>query len=78
MSYALVTGASSGIGKELAILSAKAGIPLIVTSSDRSHGPLHLLAEELANEYRIEMPASVSLERRCMNTILKSFATWCR
>ena len=57
MSHALVTGASSGIGKELAILFAKAGIPLIVTSSERSHGVLHSLAEELANQYRVDVRA---------------------
>src|SRR5947207_938933 len=48
---ALVTGASSGIGKELCLLFARDGHDLILTA--RSEGTLHALADSLRAEFGI-------------------------
>ncbi|MFM2134706.1 MAG: hypothetical protein RL021_106 [Bacteroidota bacterium] len=50
--FALVTGASSGIGEELARLFAKAGIPVVLVS--RQKEKLDLIAGELRRQYGIE------------------------
>ncbi len=55
MSYALITGASSGIGYEFSRLFAKQQIPLILSASPRSEKELKCIAEELKKEYRIEV-----------------------
>lgn len=52
MNYTLITGASSGIGKELAWLFAKDGHNLILVS--RQEDKLQYLANELKEKYTIE------------------------
>ena len=47
MTAALITGASTGIGRELARLFAADGIDVVVVSSERSVSELNALAEEL-------------------------------
>ncbi|NWF09352.1 SDR family NAD(P)-dependent oxidoreductase [Pseudomonas salomonii] len=47
MRYALITGASSGIGAELARLFARDGIGVVLCSSPRSRDKLQALATEL-------------------------------
>jgi short-subunit dehydrogenase len=49
MAYALVTGASTGIGRDLAKLCAGAGYDVIVVA--RSQAPLEALALEIRNTY---------------------------
>lgn len=59
--WALVTGASEGLGREFAILAAKAGFDVILTA--RQEEKLHKLARELQRAYRIEtlvLPADLS------------------
>lgn len=51
--YAVITGASSGIGKEFARRLAKEGYPLILIA--RRRRALELLAEELKTEYGNEI-----------------------
>ncbi|MEO1049900.1 MAG: SDR family oxidoreductase [Bacteroidota bacterium] len=51
--WAIVTGASSGIGKELAIRLAESGLNLIVNS--RSEDKLNQLAEHLKSTYQVEV-----------------------
>jgi short-subunit dehydrogenase len=55
MSYALVTGASSGLGIEFAKLFAQQGIPLVISSSKRSAEKLQTFAKELNSQYGIEV-----------------------
>jgi len=52
MNYALITGASSGIGYELALLFAKNGHNLILVA--RQKNKLLQLADELKKNYKIE------------------------
>jgi len=59
--WALVTGASEGLGREFAILAAKAGFDVILTA--RQEDKLHRLAHELTRAYQIEVaviPADLS------------------
>ncbi len=49
--YVLITGASSGIGKELARLFAEDGYSLIITA--RSEGKLEKLKKELIEQYGV-------------------------
>lgn len=51
--WALVTGASSGIGKELAKRIAESGLNLILTA--RRKGPLQNLGDSLQSEYQISV-----------------------
>ena len=51
MSYALITGASSGIGAELANLFAQNNIPTVISASERSREKLRLLAKRLGDQY---------------------------
>ncbi len=58
----LITGASSGIGRELARLFAADGAELVLVA--RSEGRLRELADELAAEYGVQarvVPADLSL-----------------
>ncbi len=55
MNYALITGASSGIGYELALLFAKNGHNLILVA--RRENKLLQLADDLKTNYKIEIPA---------------------
>lgn len=61
MTYTLITGASEGIGKELARCAAKDGRNLILTA--RSEDKLNALAQELTEAHNIEaivIPADLS------------------
>lgn len=61
MAYTLITGASEGIGRELAISAAKDGRNVILTA--RSEDKLNALAEELRRTHSIEaivIPADLS------------------
>jgi len=58
MQYALITGASSGIGTELSRSYAKHGYSLILVA--RSADKLHTLAEELAKTYAVDARIFVS------------------
>ena len=53
MNYALITGASSGIGYELALLFAKNGHNLILVA--RQENKLIQLADDLKRNYLIEI-----------------------
>ena len=52
MTYALITGASKGIGKAIAIELAKKKNNLIIVS--RNEAQLATLAEEIVNDYKVE------------------------
>jgi uncharacterized protein len=51
--WALVTGASDGIGRAIAMQLARSGLNLVLVA--RRHGVLEALAAELARQYRIEV-----------------------
>lgn len=51
--YALITGCSTGIGKELVKLFAKDGINCIITASNRSKEKLAQIAKELSSQYKV-------------------------
>lgn len=55
MAVALITGASSGIGRELARLFAADGVNLVVVSSQRSGGQLAALADELRSHHGVKV-----------------------
>jgi short-subunit dehydrogenase len=57
MSYALITGASNGIGLELARLFASDGINLILSSSPRSRERLISIADELSLRHGVRASA---------------------
>src|SRR5579875_3368848 len=54
--YALITGASSGIGYELAKLFAQDGYNLVIVSRNEN-GDLDKVASELKNQYGIQVEA---------------------
>eukprot|EP00617_Octactis_speculum_P023246 CAMPEP_0185747182 /NCGR_PEP_ID=MMETSP1174-20130828/5810_1 /TAXON_ID=35687 /ORGANISM="Dictyocha speculum, Strain CCMP1381" /LENGTH=288 /DNA_ID=CAMNT_0028422243 /DNA_START=101 /DNA_END=967 /DNA_ORIENTATION=- len=56
--YALITGASSGIGTEIARSLARRGYNLVITA--RREGPLVSLAEELSSEYGVQVKVIIS------------------
>ncbi|BDB41480.1 MULTISPECIES: SDR family NAD(P)-dependent oxidoreductase [Mycobacterium] len=53
MNSALVTGASTGLGRELAALFAADGVDLVVVSSERSATELAALADELRSGHGV-------------------------
>lgn len=55
MTTALITGASTGLGRELASLFAADGIDLLVVSSERSTGQLTGLADELRSRHGVRV-----------------------
>ncbi len=55
MSAALITGASTGIGRELARLFAADGVDVVVVSSERSVAELTDLAGELRARHGIRV-----------------------
>ncbi|EHB55714.1 short-chain dehydrogenase/reductase SDR [Mycolicibacterium rhodesiae JS60] len=57
MATALITGASTGIGRELARLFAADGVDVIVVSSERSVAKLNELAEELRSSQAVRVDA---------------------
>jgi short-subunit dehydrogenase len=68
LAYALITGASSGIGAELARVFARQGHPLILLARDKRR--LDLLADELRREFgaRVEvLPQDLAAERAARN-----------
>jgi len=52
-SYALITGASSGIGLEIADYMAKKGFNLIITS--RTESKLKKLSQVLVSKYKVKV-----------------------
>lgn len=59
--WALVTGASEGLGREFAILAAKSGFDVILTA--RQHAKLEALAGQLKRAYHVDvviLPADLS------------------
>ncbi|HPJ23655.1 MAG TPA: SDR family oxidoreductase [Bacillota bacterium] len=66
--YVLITGASSGIGKELAYLYAADGNDLILVS--RSEKVLNEIAKDIQNQYKINVvvkPSDLSVKENCYN-----------
>ncbi|GFG55272.1 hypothetical protein MAGR_67130 [Mycolicibacterium agri] len=55
MPAALITGASSGIGRELARLFAADGVDVVVVSSERSVAALTALAEEVRSRHGVRV-----------------------
>ena len=55
MTAALITGASTGIGRELARLFAADGVDLVVVSSERSVAELTALADELRSRHGVRV-----------------------
>ena len=55
MTAALITGASTGIGRELARLFAADGVDVVVVSSERSVAELDTLAEELRSGHGVRV-----------------------
>lgn len=71
--YALVTGASKGIGREIALLLARAGYHLLLVA--RSEADLQQVAK-LANEYKVN--AFYLLIDLSMKDAAEAVATWCK
>lgn len=71
---ALITGASSGIGKAIAISLAKQGCALLLVS--RSENNLRQLAQQLSDQYRVNvnyLAADLSVANAA-----ETVADWCR
>ncbi len=67
---AVITGASRGIGRELAFVFAKNGFNVVVSS--RNEKVLEELAEEISNKYGVKalaVKADVAVREDCMNLI---------
>ena len=65
--YALVTGASSGLGKDMATLLAQKGYDLIIVA--RSEDKLNKLKEELNNVNVVVIKKDLSIEDECYSLI---------
>lgn len=65
--YALVTGASSGLGKDMATLLAQKGYDLIIVA--RSEVKLNKLKEELNNVNVVVIKKDLSIEDECYSLI---------
>jgi short-subunit dehydrogenase len=74
MEYAIVTGASKGIGKEIAIKLASKGIPLILVA--RSENLLESLSKELTQKYKVKTDF-LALDLCAENGPLQLF-NWCK
>jgi len=62
MTAALITGASTGLGRELAGLFARDGVDVVAVSSERSTAQLDELAEELRARYGVRVePVTMDL-----------------
>ena len=55
MTAAVITGASTGLGRELAELFARDGIDVVVVSSERSTAQLTALADELRDRHGVRV-----------------------
>ncbi|KAB7764104.1 SDR family NAD(P)-dependent oxidoreductase [Xanthomonas maliensis] len=67
--FALVTGASSGIGREIARAYARRGVPLIITA--RRVDRLQALAAELAGQTRVEVVPADLAEPAAVQALVK-------
>ena len=65
--FALVTGASSGIGLEICHSLAKRGFNIILTS--RTENTLKKVSDEISSKYKIETTYSVSYTHLTLPTI---------
>lgn len=72
--YALITGASKGIGKATAILLAKQGYSLLLVS--RSANELKLLAQQIEEQYSVEAKY-IAADLSIANS-LENVAIWCQ
>ena len=71
--YALITGASKGIGKSIALSLARSGYHLLLVA--RSESDLQLLSESIAEEYKVKvyyLPVDLSA-----STAPFEIANWC-
>lgn len=57
MTTALITGASTGLGREFANLFAADGVDVVAVSSPRSVGEINVLAEELRSRHGVRVDA---------------------
>ena len=74
MSYALITGASSGLGIEFAKLFASKGIPMVITSSKRSEEKINSFSEELKAQFGVDVKVcAANLEEP---TAVESLVSW--
>ena len=74
MSYALITGASSGLGIEFAKLFARQGIPMVITSSKRSEEKINSYSEELKPQFGVDgKVCAANLEEP---TAVESLVSW--
>ena len=66
--YALVTGATSGIGKEIAYLLASAGFGLLIVSRNKEE--LQSVSEHISDSYHVNvsfLSADLSTKKVLMN-----------
>jgi len=72
--YALITGASKGIGKSIAIQLAKSGYHLLLIA--RSEKELHLLSNQLSTEFQIKV-SMLAIDLSLANAP-QIAAEWCK